>query len=48
MIDLEHVTAESVVGREVKIGPGCRIGRVLYTESANISPEAEVGQQEKQ
>lgn len=43
VIDIEYTTAESVVGREIHIGPGCSIGRVLYTESADISPEAEVG-----
>ena len=43
VIDIEYVAAESVVGREVHIGPGCSIGRVLYTESVDISPEAEVG-----
>lgn len=42
VIDLEYTVAESVVGRDVRIGPGCRIKRVLYTETADISPDAEV------
>lgn len=41
-IYLEYVTAETVSGRIVTIGPGCQIGTLTYSESADISPEAEV------
>ncbi len=47
VIDIEYTTAESVVGREVIIGPGCKIGKLTYIEKINISPEAEVGSVEK-
>ena len=43
VIDLDHTSAESVIGREVKIGPGCRIGSVSYIEKIDISNEAEIG-----
>jgi len=44
-LDLEWVVAEVVRGRVVRIGPGCRIGRVEYQESLEASPEAEVGEE---
>jgi len=47
VIDIEYTTAESVVGREVIIGPGCKIGKLTYIEKIDISPEAEVGIVEK-
>lgn len=43
VIDIEYTIADSVVGREVKIGPGCKIGSVTYTEKIQISNESEVG-----
>lgn len=43
ILDLEYLTAEAVVGREVYIGPGCDIGRVIYSETVEISPDAIVG-----
>ena len=43
VIDVEYVTADSVVGKSVKIGPGCKIGTVIYAETVEVSPEAEVG-----
>ncbi|MBO4325237.1 MAG: hypothetical protein J5845_07590 [Lachnospiraceae bacterium] len=46
-IYLENVAAASVTGRVVKIGPGCDIGQVFYIESAEISPNASVGQSEQ-
>ena len=46
-LDLEWVVAEVVRGRVVRIGPGCRIGRVEYQESLEASPEAEVGEEVK-
>lgn len=47
VIDIEHTIAMAVIGREVKIGPGCKIGKVSYSERIDISPEAEVGETEK-
>ena len=46
-LDLEWVRAEVVRGRVVKLGPGCRVGRVEYQESLEASPEAEVGEEVK-
>ncbi|MCQ2422485.1 MAG: hypothetical protein MJ064_05760 [Lachnospiraceae bacterium] len=43
MILLENVSAKSVTGRVVTIGPGCDIDHVSYIESVSISPEAGVG-----
>ena len=42
-IDLEYVTAESVTGKNVKIGPGCRIGCVVFSGTYQCSEESEVG-----
>lgn len=39
---LENVTCPAVTGRRVTIGPGCRIGAVVYSESAEVSPDAAV------
>ena len=39
-IYLENVSVPSVTGRKVTIGPGCRISRVQYSETAEISPDA--------
>lgn len=47
VIDVEYTTAESVVGREVIIGPGCKIGKLTYVDKIFISPEANVGIVEK-
>jgi cytoskeletal protein CcmA (bactofilin family) len=44
-VDLEWVRAEVVRGRVVRLGPGCRVGRVEYQESLEVSPEAEVGEE---
>ncbi|HRU22306.1 MAG TPA: hypothetical protein P5113_06475, partial [Candidatus Bipolaricaulis sp.] len=41
-VHLEATTADVVRGKIVHIGPGCRIGRVEYTESLDVHPEAEV------
>lgn len=43
VIDIEYVIADTVIGREVKIGPGCKIGTLTYTDSLNLNPESEVG-----
>ena len=42
MIDIEHVVADSVIGRDVKIGPGCKIGCVIYGETIEIDKSAEI------
>ncbi len=41
-VRIEATTAEVVRGKIVHIGPGCRIGRVEYSESLDVHPEAEV------
>lgn len=46
-VDIEWVRAEVVRGRVVKLGPGCKVGRVEYTESLEVSPEAEVEEEVK-
>ncbi len=46
-ISLAYVKANNVVGRIVKIGPGCSIKQVRYSESIEIAPDAEVGEQIK-
>ena len=39
VIDLSFTRANRVSGRVVKIGPGCRIGTLEYTESAEVDRE---------
>lgn len=46
-VHLEATTAQVVRGKKVYIGPGCRVGRVEYTESLEVHPEAEVGERVK-
>lgn len=46
-ITLDHVIANVVIGRIVKIGAGCRIKQVQYSESVEIAPGAEVGTQNR-
>jgi len=46
-LDLEWTVAEVVRGRVVKLGPGCKIGRVEYSESLEVSPQAEVREEVK-
>ncbi|QAA77237.1 MAG: hypothetical protein BIP78_1471 [Candidatus Bipolaricaulis sibiricus] len=46
-VHLEATTAEVVRGKVVRIGPACRIGRVEYTESLEVHPEAAVGERIK-
>lgn len=41
-IDIEYVEADTVVGRNVTIGPGCKIKHLSYSGKAKISPDAEV------
>ena len=40
---LEYVNCPTVIGRRVTVGPGCRIGSVQYSETVEISPEAQTG-----
>ena len=46
-IALEMVTAKTVIGRVVAIGAGCHIDLVQYSEDIEISPDAQVDQQER-
>ena len=41
-ITLSNVVADTVIGRNVRIGDGCRIRQVIYSELINISEKAEV------
>jgi len=43
-IYLESTRAERVEGRRVKIGPGCRIQNVQYSEALEVDPKAEVSE----
>lgn len=46
-ITLDHVTAKTVIGRIVKLGSGCHIEHVQYSQSIEVAPDAEVGAQEQ-
>ncbi len=46
-ITLEDTTAEVVRGTRIEIGPGCRIGRVEYSESLHVDPDAVVKEEVK-
>lgn len=46
-IAIEGVSAERVSGRVVAIGENCKIDLVQYSEKIEISPNAQVGRQEK-
>lgn len=46
-LDLEGLVAEVVRGKKVTVGPGCRIGRLEYSESCDVHPEATVGERSK-
>ncbi len=41
-ITLDHVHADTVIGKTVKIGAGCKIRLVQYSEGVEISPDAQV------
>jgi len=43
-IHLEGTHARVVRGRKVRLGPGCRVESVDYSESLHIDPEAEITQ----
>lgn len=44
-IDLENTVCDTVRGVTVRIGPGCRIKKLEYKSSCDISPYAEVAEQ---
>ncbi|GIO15917.1 hypothetical protein J19TS2_54720 [Cohnella xylanilytica] len=46
-LDLEHTKARVVRGNQVRIGPGCDIGRVEYRRSLSKSNGASVGSEAK-
>ncbi len=46
-IHLENTVADTVRGKRIAIGPGCRIGTVEYTETLSIHDDAEVKEQKK-
>ena len=46
-VTLENTVCPLVSGREVRIGKGCKIGTVRYTERIEVDPEAEVEKQEQ-
>lgn len=46
-IDIEHVTCPRVSGRTVKVGEGCEIEILQYSESYEIHDKAKVGKIEK-
>ena len=44
-VDLEYTVANTVRGNVVRIGPGCKVRRVEFSESLVVSPEAQVKEQ---
>ncbi len=46
-VELENTVCPLVTGRTVKLGKGCKIGTVRYSESLDLDPKAEVEKQEK-
>ena len=46
-IHLENTIADTVRGKRIAIGPGCRIGTVEYTETLSVHDDAEVKEQRK-
>ncbi len=46
-VELENTVCPLVTGRTVKIGKGCKIGTVRYSESLDVDSKAEVETQEK-
>lgn len=47
-VHLENTVAEVVRGGKVKIGPGCQVKRVEYTEALEVDPQAKVGEEVKE
>ncbi len=46
-VELENTEAQLVRGGKVRIGPGCRIGRVEYTETLEVAPGAVIKEEVK-
>ncbi len=46
-VSLEYTTASVVRGKRLVIGPGCAIALAEYSESCEVSPDAQVKQQTK-
>lgn len=46
-VNLQAVTADTVRGKHVTIGPGCRIGLVEYETELKIHPDAQVESQRR-
>ena len=46
-ISIEYTSAKTVTGKDVKIGEGCEIELLQYSENAEISPKAKIGRCEK-
>ena len=46
-VDIVNTVCPTVSGRKVKIGRGCRIDLVRYSESIEVDPDAQVDKQEK-
>lgn len=44
---MEGVTTQRVSGRIVAIGEGCKIDLVQYSETIEVSPDAQVGKIEQ-
>ena len=44
VVYLRGVACDEVVGDEVYVGRGCRIGKVVYREKLKVSPSAKVGE----
>ncbi|SEG17624.1 polymer-forming cytoskeletal protein [Paenibacillus sp. UNC499MF] len=47
VIYLEHTSASVVRGRDVKIGPGCEIGRVEYSNSLYVDNHSAVAERQQ-
>ena len=45
-VDVVNTVCPMVSGRKVKIGRGCKIDLVRYSESIEVDPDAQVGKQE--
>ncbi len=46
-IELENVVAKIVRGKNIKIGPNCKIDKVEYNETLTVSNNAVIGEKEK-
>ena len=46
-VDIVNTVCPMVSGRKVKIGRGCKIDLVRYSESIEVDSDAQVGKQEK-